>query len=238
MPSEDEEVVYRVGREVLSDRHTICLQPLHECLRVVEQTFCAPRDDIRLREALEQPLLALALERDGREVAARLDEREVERSPEARDAVLAKQLPRSVVEDIGGRVLDRRRVRATPRHREVKPRRRGEHAPGRGQPKLSVLDEVQREGDGEVAACGIASDDDVLWRKARVLYEVAIRGEGVEERGGEGVRGRIGCGRGEAVVDGERTFDCLRVGKKALGKIGGDVGRIGSADLDRHARWV
>ena len=73
-------------------------------------------------------------------------------------------------------------------------------------------------------------------REAGVLHEVAVRGEGVEKRGGEGVRGRVGRGGGEAVVDGERPLESLRVREQAFGEVGGNVRGVGSADLRVCAR--
>ena len=49
-----------------------------------------------------------------------------------------------------------------------------------------MLDEVARECVGEIAACGVATDDDVLRREAGDIHEVGVTRERVQERGGEG----------------------------------------------------
>ena len=77
--------------------------------------------------------------------------------------------------------------------------------------------------DGEVASCGVPSDDDVRGRESGVLHKVAVRGECIDKCGRERVCGRMGRGYGETVVNSECPLESLRVLEEAFSKIGCNV---------------
>lgn len=59
-----------------------------------------------------------------------------------------------------------------------------------------VLDEVAREREDEVAACGVALDDDVRGGEADCVHEVVVPRDSVDQRRRERVRVDVGRGGG------------------------------------------
>ena len=89
----------------------------------------------------------------------------------------------------------------------------------------------------EVASSRVADDDDILGRKAGVVDEIAIACERVQHCSREGVRGRIGRGGGQAVINGKRALNGVHVLKQSAREVRGGVRGISGTYLSKSCSY-